>query len=285
MNLARLSTLLAPVLLGLATAAQAVTFRASIDESQWVLESSKFECRLSQEIPAFGIGEFFHEAGEEPIFTLLPTQRRAIKKPAMLVVEASAWQPGMATEVIGKVAAGKQLSTDARYTGKMLVSLYKGMSPTFTVDNWLNSSDQLRVGLSAANFKSAYGDYVACVAGLLPANYRQVARTAVLFPPKNYTLSDATRERLDLIAFYVKEDSSVTSIFIDGHSDAGGRRLLNRDLSKQRAEEVTRYLVDLGVDESMITTRYHGERYPVVPNNSAENRARNRRVTIRLDRE
>ena len=265
--------------------AQAITFRPSIDESEWVLESSKFESKLSQTIPAFGIGEFLHEAGLEPLFTLKPTQRLAIKRKAMLVVEASPWQPGMPTKVIGPLEAGRVLKTNAVYAGEMLVSLYKGMSPTFTVDRWMNSSDQLRVALSAANFKAAYSDYIVCVAGLLPANYRQVARTAVLFPPAAWMLSDATRERLELIAFYVQEDKSVTAIYIDGHSDSGGRRLLNRDLSKQRAEEVTRYLKLLGIDESMITTRYHGERYPVVPNTSKTNRARNRRVTIRLDKE
>lgn len=262
-----------------------VTFRADIDESEWILESSKFECKLSQDIPAFGVGEFLHEAGVEPLFTLKPTQRLAIKRKAKLVVEASPWQPGIATSVIGSLEAGRQLKTNAEYAGKMLVSLYKGMSPTFTVDRWMNSDDQLRVALSAANFKAAYKDYISCVAGLLPANYRQVARTAVLFPPAQWTLSDATKERLELIAYYVEEDKSVSAIYIDGHSDSGGRRLLNRDLSKQRAEEVTRYLVSLGVDESMVTTRYHGERYPVVPNTSKKNRARNRRVTIRLDKE
>ncbi|NRA17652.1 MAG: OmpA family protein [Oceanospirillaceae bacterium] len=269
----------------LVSTAQAVTFRASIDESKWVLESSKFECKLSQQIPAFGIGEFLHEAGVEPLFTLKPTQRLAIKRQAILVVEASPWQPGIPTSVVGPLEAGRVLKTNAIYAGQMLVALYKGMSPTFTVDRWMNSADQLRVALSAANFKAAYRDYISCVAGLLPANYRQVARTAVLFPPAAWSLSDATRERLELIAFYVQEDKSVTAIYIDGHSDSGGRRLLNRDLSKQRAEEVTRYLTSLGVDESMVTTRYHGERYPVVPNTTKTNRARNRRVTIRLDRE
>jgi len=269
----------------LVSTAQAITFRASIDESEWVLESSKFECKLSQQIPAFGIGEFLHEAGVEPLFTLKPTQRLAIKRKATLVVEASPWQPGIATSVIGTLQAARVLKTNAVYAGQMLVSLYKGMSPTFTVDRWMNSDDQLRVALSAANFKAAYKDYISCVAGLLPANYRQVARTAVLFPPAAWALSDATRERLELIAFYVQEDKSVTAIYIDGHSDSGGRRLLNRDLSKQRAEEVSRYLISLGVEESMVTTRYHGERYPVVPNTSKTNRARNRRVTIRLDRE
>ncbi len=282
--LAKLRLLVLVAFCSLAMGLQAITFRASIDESKWVLEASKFECKLSQDIPAFGVGEFLHEAGVEPLFTLKPTQRLAIKRKAMLVVEASPWQPGIATSVIGPLEAGRTLKTNATYAGQMLVSLFKGMSPTFTVDKWMNSADQLRVALSAANFKAAYNDYISCVAGLLPANYRQVARTAVLFPPAAWTLSDATRERLELIAFYVKEDKSVSAIYIDGHSDSGGRRLLNRDLSKLRAEEVTRYLVSLGVDESMVTTRYHGERYPVVPNTSKKNRARNRRVTIRLDK-
>jgi len=281
----KLRLVIALLLVSISGLLHAVTFRASIDESKWVLESSKFECKLSQEIPAFGIGEFLHEAGSEPLFTLKPTQRLAIKRPAMLVVEASPWQPGIPTSVVGPLEADRVLKTNAAYAGQMLVSLYKGMSPTFTVDKWMNSEDILRVALSAANFKGAYNDYISCVAGLLPANFRQVARTAVLFPPAAWTLSDATKERLELISFYVQEDKSVSAIYIDGHSDSGGRRLLNRDLSKQRAEEVTRYLVSLGVDESMITTRYHGERYPVVPNTSQKNKARNRRVTIRLDKE
>ena len=78
---------------------------------------------------------------------------------------------------------------------------------------------------------------------------------------------------------------SVNGIYIDGHSDSQGRRLMNRDMSKRRAEEVTAYLISIGLDPNMITTRYHGERYPVVPNNSKKNRDRNRRVTIRLEKE
>ncbi|MCJ8300961.1 MAG: hypothetical protein MJK13_18790, partial [Pseudomonadales bacterium] len=98
-------------LFALVSTAQAVTFRASIDESKWVLESSKFECKLSQQIPAFGIGEFLHEAGVEPLFTLKPTQRLAIKRQAILVVEASPWQPGIPTSVVGPLEPGRVLKT------------------------------------------------------------------------------------------------------------------------------------------------------------------------------
>ncbi|MNH40797.1 flagellar motor protein MotB [compost metagenome] len=47
---------------------------------------------------------------------------------------------------------------------------------------------------------------------------------------------------------------------------------------------VADYFKAHGVPEEQITVRFHGERYPLVKNNSAANRARNRRVNIELDR-
>lgn len=266
----------------------AVTFRASIEQSQWDLESSPFFCRLRQVVPSFGLASFVHEAGERAYFELSPTHKGAYKGRVKLVAEASPWQPGTAPAVIGQVdvdAQSGKILAKPDYASQMLASLYKGMSPTFTMLNWLGTGQDVRVALSSANFQRTYKDYITCVDNLLPVNYRQVARTAVLFPPAQWRLSDATKERLDTIAQYVKTDKQVTSIYVDGHSDNAGRRLLNRDLSKQRAEEVTRYLVTQGIDEDMLTTRYHGERYPVVANNSKANRARNRRVTVRLERD
>ncbi|TCK07382.1 OmpA family protein [Marinobacterium mangrovicola] len=268
--------------------AAAVTFRAAIDEASWQMETSQFACLLSQAIPSYGTGAFEHEAGESVRFILTPTQQQQITGPARLVAEASQWQPGTAPKMLGVVRVKDSsgvIEVPATLAENMLAALYKGMTPTFNTDQWFGSPELLKVGVSAANFQSAYTDYLDCVTGLLPANFRQVARTAILFPSGQAGLSDATRQRLDLIATYVKADNSVQTIYVDGHSDNLGRRLLNRDLSKKRAEEVTRYLVQLGLPEDKIITRYHGERYPVVPNNSVENRARNRRVTVRLERE
>ncbi|SFG05913.1 flagellar protein MotY [Neptunomonas qingdaonensis] len=272
----------------LSQAVSGVTFRVDIDQSKWTVEVSPFACQLEQVVPSYGIARFFHEAGEKAVFQLLPTQKGAVSGSVRLVAEASPWQPGVAPVLIGALkvsAADKQITVKSDYAGEMLVSLYRGMSPTFTMQGWLGSDEVMRVALSAANFQKSYSSYIECVDQLLPVNYRQVARTAVLFPPAQWRLSDATKERLNLIAQYIKTDTKVASVYVDGHSDNAGRRLLNRDLSKQRAEEVSRYLLAQGIDENVITTRYHGERYPVVANNSAKNRERNRRVTIRLERD
>ncbi|MEH6576600.1 MAG: OmpA family protein [Amphritea sp.] len=266
----------------------AVSFSASIDQSKWDLEASKFSCRLSQQIPLFGEGVFDHEAGEKVRFTLKPLQGHGLKGKAQLLTEASPWQPGVAVKPIGDVkfkAENGFINVKSDYARQMLAVLYKGMQPTFLAPGWSGTNENIRIGLSAANFQPAYEAYTGCVATLLPVNYRQIARTAVLFPSAQWQLSDATKARLDLVAVYVNNDDSVTSVYVDGHSDGQGRRLANRDLSKKRAEAVSAYLTKKGINPDLITTRYHGERYPVTQKSNRATRERSRRVTIRLDRD
>ncbi|MGB0662852.1 MAG: flagellar protein MotY [Pontibacterium sp.] len=266
--------------------AQAANYAAQIEESNWQLDASIFTCQLRQSIPLFGEGVFEHEAGEDVYFLLQPTEKEHFKDGAFLVSEAPPWRPDINPRSVGLVNSHAQgeLKVNPTYTREMLAALHSGLMPTFTAEGWYGTPQPLRVSLSAVNFREVYVEYVNCVSQLLPVNYRQVARTAVLFPPAEFRLSDTTKARLDLIALYVQNDPKVTAIYVDGHSDSGGRRLANRDLSQKRAEMVTEYLSQKGINTEMITTRFHGERYPVVPNNTAENRARNRRVTIRLEK-
>ncbi|MDO6564122.1 OmpA family protein [Amphritea sp. 1_MG-2023] len=264
----------------------AAGYAASIEQSKWELVASKFSCRLSQQIPLFGDGEFNQEAGETVRFTLKPLQGHGLKGQVQLMEGASPWQPGIAPREIGEVTftSNGTIAVPTGYSQQMLASLFRGRMPTFLAQNWADTGESVRIALSAANFPPAYAAYADCIADLLPVNYRQIARTAVLFPSAQWKLSDSTKARLDLIAIYVNNDDSVKTVFVDGHSDAQGRRLANRDLSKKRAEAVTSYLEKKGVSPDRITTRYHGERYPVAQKNDRQTRDRSRRVTIRLDR-
>ena len=266
--------------------AQAVTFQAPLDATDWQLESSRFSCRLSQAIPDFGTATFEHNAGEELQFELRAARPSMLGDKTQVTSEPPVWWGGKAPRHIGVVDGAPQnsLLIKSLMARDMLASLSSGYLPTFTNGRWMGTGESIKVAISAANFSSAYDSYIGCVAALLPVNYRQIARSAVLFPSGQWRLSDATKLRLDTVALYVKNDPSIATIYVDGHSDNLGRRLANRDLSRQRAEEVSRYLAKAGVSEEMITTRYHGERYPVVENKGAENRARNRRVTVRLER-
>lgn len=77
------------------------------------------------------------------------------------------------------------------------------------------------------------------------------------------------------------------SVRVEGHADtlpiSTPRYPSNWELSSHRATNVLRYLVDhQGIDRGRITAVGYGEYHPLVPNNSPENRAKNRRVEITL---
>ncbi|MCY1174265.1 peptidoglycan-associated lipoprotein [compost metagenome] len=115
-------------------------------------------------------------------------------------------------------------------------------------------------------------------------NYDQVRQTRVDFPGSGIELDANAKARLDVILEFLKADPTVNRIELDGHSDNSGNRLTNRDLSRRRALAVMEYFKAHGIAENQIRVRFHGERYPLAANNSAANRARNRRVNIQLDR-
>lgn len=71
-------------------------------------------------------------------------------------------------------------------------------------------------------------------------------------------------------------------VVLTGHTDSDGEADYNLGLGLQRAEEYKKHLMGLGVDESQIEVVSKGETEPVVPNDTPENKQRNRRVTIQI---
>ena len=264
----------------------AKTYSAHLDKSQWYLSASIFECSIVHEIPGYGKGVFYHEAGEELAFWTSTIQNPMAPGKAALVIEASSWRPGNSVQDLGYVNVAdstKPMTVERKRATAMMQGLLAGMTPTFTRKAWY-SDDSIRVQVNSINFSSVYNGYLDCVAGLLPVNFRQVERSKVHFETDKAELTEDDYKQLDLISLYVNADSSVNAIYIDGHTDNSGRRIYNRRLSKERAEAVRDYLVSKGIPDVIIRTRYHGERFPVADNTTKENKAMNRRTTIRLER-
>ncbi len=71
-------------------------------------------------------------------------------------------------------------------------------------------------------------------------------------------------------------------VYVCGHTDSTGEDDHNRVLSLRRAEAVSRFLAEHGVDPARLRTQGFAADYPVAPNTSAENRALNRRTEIVL---
>lgn len=282
-----------PALLGCflfvsANLAQAVIYTPSLNNAQWRLELSPFECRMWQPIPVFGDAVFSNRAGESQQFYLSPKRQEMKRGKAQLVSTAPVWDETRKRVDLGQVDvsnASKPVKLGKQMAYRLLNELYDGMSPVFTRPAWYAPKETVRIGLSSVNFRKAYSQYRDCLASLLPVNYEQIKRSRVHFKTAQAVLTSRSRALLDNIILYAKADSAITGFYIDGHTDNVGRRLYNLDLSKRRAETVTKYLASKGIDEAMITTRYHGERYPVASNATSKNRAKNRRVTVRLERD
>ncbi|MDB5273063.1 MAG: yiaD [Chitinophagaceae bacterium] len=102
----------------------------------------------------------------------------------------------------------------------------------------------------------------------------------VYFGSSSAVVSDSYKEEIKtLLAAYTK----VKSISVQGHADDKGPDVVNDRISKARASEVAKYIANK--TKTKIASRSFGESQPAVPNDSDENRAKNRRVVIKVSGE
>ena len=109
----------------------------------------------------------------------------------------------------------------------------------------------------------------------------------VLFDPGKADLKPGSKEILKNISKFLQKPEFIEkSIRIEGHTDTVKviPNLLyptNWELSTGRASNVTRYLIEeLGLAPERFSIAGYGEYHPIAPNDTAENKSKNRRVDI-----
>ncbi|KAB0500230.1 flagellar protein MotY [Pseudomonas vancouverensis] len=265
--------------------AMALTFQTRLENIEWTVEGDKFECRLTQPITDFGAGEFVRRAGEQATFRLKTYNPMLGGGSATLLAAAAPWQPGREDINLGTVRIGSGdvlFNSSQVQAGRLISGLMDGRSPVIRRASSDGRVSEVR--LLPVKFNKAFSDYQSCVAKLLPQNFDQVKQSEVGFPGGGIDLDAAAKARLQVMLEYMKADPTVNHIELDGHSDNSGNRLTNRELSRRRALAVMDFFKANGIQESQITLRFHGERYPLAPNTNNANRAKNRRVAVRLER-
>jgi outer membrane protein OmpA-like peptidoglycan-associated protein len=101
----------------------------------------------------------------------------------------------------------------------------------------------------------------------------------VLFEFDSDELKPEARVAIARVAgFLIASDDR--EVAVEGFTDDVGSDEYNLALSTRRAAAVKAALVAYGVDDARIASAGHGKLYPVMPNDSEEGRARNRRVEI-----
>lgn len=106
-----------------------------------------------------------------------------------------------------------------------------------------------------------------------------LGRSGVNFAPDSTDLDDRSQVVLDSAAESIKQVPGV-QVQIVGYTDDDGSPEANLELSQERADAVRDYLVGRDVPADDLTTLGRGEEDPLVPNDTPENKARNRRIEL-----
>ena len=106
-------------------------------------------------------------------------------------------------------------------------------------------------------------------------------KSGVYFDTEKYNINAKSKETLNKLADIFKEYPN-TNILVEGHTDNTGSDSYNLTLSKNRAQAVTGYLLDAGIDRGRFTTKWYGESQPKYDNSTADGRAKNRRVELAI---
>ncbi|QBR00709.1 OmpA family protein [Paraburkholderia pallida] len=148
---------------------------------------------------------------------------------------------------VGNEAQRQQIASD----------MANALNPTYTIRNGLRVS--------------------ASEQGLLD---QTLANRTIEFETGSATLAPEGRAILDqMAAVLVKMNTRTVEII--GHTDNSGNRASNIALSQARADAVKGYLVGKGISPQQLTTDGVGPDQPVASNDTADGRARNRRIEFR----
>jgi outer membrane protein OmpA-like peptidoglycan-associated protein len=71
-------------------------------------------------------------------------------------------------------------------------------------------------------------------------------------------------------------------VLIEGHTDDLGSDEYNLKLSMKRVEKIRKLMLEAGANDGLISVIGYGEKRPIVPNNSTENREINRRIEFKI---
>jgi outer membrane protein OmpA-like peptidoglycan-associated protein len=264
-------------------------YSVSVEQSEWLLkESTKLHCAIEHSIPGYGVISFTSSASKRQNlrFELGMLRQPTDYGMATIYSVPPTWMPGVSAKTIGKMPLLKQFDPEVAddYAWIMLSELEKGLWPTIRYQDWNNQHDVVSVGLNASRFKPAYQDFIYCIDSLLPFSFEDIAFSVLSYEKNSVNLTRQSERMLNMIGQYLKADPSIEAIMLDGYSDSYGPRSTNQRLSEKRALAIQSYLVSVGVESGKIVVTGHGERRHIAPNDNAVDRARNRRVVIKMQK-
>ena len=145
-----------------------------------------------------------------------------------------------------------------------------------------------QAGSAAADAKNTAVNVGGRVETMDKANRRLVYEVVISEDQGNFkfgqaTLPDEAKAKIDELVQHLKQDPKNVYIEIEGHTDNVGTTAMNEKLGLERAEAVKRYFYEqYQVPLHKMAVISYGEAKPAGPNKTKSDRAKNRRVVIKV---
>ena len=104
----------------------------------------------------------------------------------------------------------------------------------------------------------------------------------VLYYQKGVKLTDLSSEEMAKLAEYLKYDNELHAIHIESFTDAYGARTANQYIARQRAKNLRNFFIRHGIPKNKIHMKTNVMKRYVARNNKSSERAKNRRVVLRI---
>jgi outer membrane protein OmpA-like peptidoglycan-associated protein/outer membrane protein W len=111
----------------------------------------------------------------------------------------------------------------------------------------------------------------------------EMVLTGVTFETASAQLTRESFAILDNVVEVLRQRSKGISE-VHGYTDSRGKDDYNQKLSARRAAAVMQYLIDKGIPAERLRSKGFGKANPVASNDTAEGRAKNRRVTVQFSK-
>ena len=260
-------------------------YGADIAEAKWRTSGNRLECRLSQDVPGYGIATFKHRALQTMEFFVSASDIPRKPSQALIYVKPPIWKRYTNREVLGRVplSVNKNLIVVPEdWAYRMAFGLREGMEATWSHSDVANGQDLVIAKVMPIRFEPAWRDFKECSANLIDYGINDVKFSTFYFGKGSLRLNSKERTRLNRLAEYVSLDPDYQYIKINSHTDSRGVRRINKSVSQKRAALVKNYLIKKGVDAKRFVILAQGEKKPRYNNRTKSGRANNRRVEVRL---
>ncbi|WP_428657199.1 OmpA family protein [Runella sp.] len=252
---------------------------------------------LKGEIDAeeISVGQVFHyeaklmpasmqAAGDAPIqafnFTILDAQSQNPIPNVRLKITNQATQRVIAARPVGKNLQAR-LKTDQAYLIEAEAKGYEKATLQMSAAEWAKRGEFLTnislvpaAGTVASPAKRFVNEKIF---DNIKAGQSVSIEDNIYFDQSSYILRTEAFGQLTRLAAIMAKTPAI-QIEIVGHTDNVGDPRLNKILSEQRAKVIANFLENEGVEESRLIYRGEGGTKPIAPNDTDDNRRRNRRV-------